>query len=76
MNVNPDTIRHALTVHNTLETLAERFSLSALGMSDTDFAAAKMETDHAPGTVQYLEAFGVAANIRERLKAMGWRAPL
>ena len=73
---NPETIRHALTVHNTLETLVERFSLSALGMSDTDFAAAMVETDHAPGTVPYFEAVGVAAAIRERLKAMGWRAPL
>lgn len=76
MNLNHETVRHALTVHNTLETLVERFSLSALGMSDTDFAAAMAESDHTPGTVPYLEAFGVAAEIRDRLKAMGWRAPL
>jgi hypothetical protein len=73
--MNPDTIRHALAVQNTFETLARRFSLSTLGMSDADFEHAMTETDHAPGTVPYLEAFGVAAELRDRLKALGWHAP-
>jgi hypothetical protein len=74
MTPDLETIRHALAVQNTLATLADRFNLSTLGMSDTDFDAARMEADDA-GTVQFLEAFGVAAQIREHLKAMGWSAP-
>ena len=41
MTQTPETIRHALAVQNTLAALAERFSLSTHGMSDTDFERAK-----------------------------------
>ena len=75
MTPSTENIQQAYAALNTLEGIATRFSLSKLGMSDTDFERAKLEAEHAPGSVEYLEAFGVAAEIRYRLKAMGWTSP-
>ncbi|MGH6859783.1 MAG: hypothetical protein ACRECY_05970 [Phyllobacterium sp.] len=68
-----ETARHTLAVLNTFEGLIQRFSLSKLGMTDTDFELAKAGS--IPGTIEHLEAFGVAARLREKLQEMGWQPP-
>ena len=75
MTITKETIQQAYAVLNSLDGLASRFSLSKLGMSDTDFEAAKQEADLPPGSIEYLEAFGVAAQARATLVAMGWTPP-
>lgn len=70
-----ETAAEALAVLNTLETLIQRFSLDKLGMSDTDFVLAKRQAQIPLGTLNYVEEFGLASEIRGRLSKMGWRPP-